>query len=287
MTVGNMRVETYGSGSPAMIFIPGLACGSWVWDDAVRTYAKTHAVYVVTLAGFDGLPAPGGSALDNADAALLKLITDDRIDRPVIVGHSLGGFLALRFGTEHSDLVRGIVSVDGTPVFPTLARSSPDERRTAADRIGAMIANESAMEFASSQQSILATMVTDPAKAAQIAVLTGKSSPTATGTYARELYAADLRPQLTKLTAPTLEIAPVPTKPAPYEGPQAASASMADREAGYAGFYQSLFPGAPNLTVVPIPNSLHFVMIDQPQALDHAIDAFLAELPTDERLDRR
>ena len=71
----------------------------------------------------------------------------------------------------------------------------------------------------------------------------------------------------------------VPTKPAVYEGPQAASSSLADREAGYAGFYQSLFTGAPNVTVVPIPNSLHFVMIDQPQALDEAIDAFIAKLP--------
>jgi pimeloyl-ACP methyl ester carboxylesterase len=135
------------------------------------------------------------------------------------------------------------------------------------------------MEFAASQRSLIPTMVTDPAKAAQIATLTAKSDPGATGMYARELYATDLRPQLGNLTAPTLEVAPVPAKPAVFEGPQSASASMAERADGYAGFYKSLFAGAPNVSVVTIPNSLHFVMIDQPKALDGAIDAFLANLP--------
>ncbi len=76
-TVDGMRVERYGIGSPAMIFVPGLACGSWVWDDAVKTYAGKHAVYTVTLAGFDGLPAQKGAALDAADTSLLKLIDEE------------------------------------------------------------------------------------------------------------------------------------------------------------------------------------------------------------------
>jgi pimeloyl-ACP methyl ester carboxylesterase len=54
---------------------------------------------------------------------------------------------------------------------------------------------------------------------------------------------------------------------------------MADRETGYKAFYTSLFPGAPNVTVVTVPNSKHFVMIDQPKALFDAIGSFVAALP--------
>jgi pimeloyl-ACP methyl ester carboxylesterase len=54
---------------------------------------------------------------------------------------------------------------------------------------------------------------------------------------------------------------------------------MSDREAGYKAFYTSLFRGAPNVTVVPVPNSKHFVMIDQPKALYDAITTFIATLP--------
>jgi pimeloyl-ACP methyl ester carboxylesterase len=280
-TVGTLRVERYGNGSPAMIFVPGLTCGSWVWDDAVRAYSAKHAVYVVTLDGFDGLPpAPGpGSALDAADASLLQLISTEKLDRPIVIGHSLGGFLALRFGTEHANLVRGIVAVDGLPVFPTLAQATVAARTAAADGMQAQLAGATPAQFAAGQKASIDAMVTDPGDAAAVLTLAEKSDPKATAEYMGELLRSDLRPDLAKLTVPTLEIAPVPTKPAAYEGPQAATASMADRESGYKAFYMSLFPGAPNVTIVPIANSRHFVMLDQPAALYAAIDAFVATLP--------
>ncbi len=279
MTVGTMRVESYGSGSPALVFVPGLDCGSWVWDSAVRLYSGTHAVYVVTLAGFDGLPPPAKPGIDGADASLLELLTKHGIDRPVLIGHSLGGFLALRFGSEHSNLVRGIVAVDGTPVFIPLLASTPEQRLKIGDGFAAQLSSISAQEFISGQLDVMSKMVTDPAKAAQVAKLTGTSDAKATGAYARDLYVADIRPQLKTLTAPTLEIAPVPTKPAPYEGPDAASKSLTERSAAYQSFYQSLFPGASNVKVVPIANSLHFVMIDQPGPLYDAITQFIGTLP--------
>jgi pimeloyl-ACP methyl ester carboxylesterase len=279
-TVGTLRVERYGNGSPAMIFVPGLSCGSWVWDDAVKKYAATHALYVVTLAGFDGLPAPAGTAapLDLADASLLTLIENEKLDRPILIGHSLGGHLAIRFGTEHAALLRGIVSIDGTPVFPTLAQSTPDQRAAVASQITAQIGSATPDQYALVEKQTIAAMVTDPTSAAQVAALTSKSDSHAVAAYASELYAADLRPQLPKLTVPTLEIAPVPTIPATYEGSQAANMPMADREAIYKGFYASLFPGAPNLRVVTIPNSRHFIMVDQPNALYDAISTFIATL---------
>jgi pimeloyl-ACP methyl ester carboxylesterase len=277
-TIGAMRVERYGQGSPAMIFVPGLASGSWVWDDAVRTFAGSHAVYVVTLGGFDGLPAPAGPLLDGADASLLQLITDEKLDRPILVGHSLGGYLVLRFGTEHASLVRGIVAVDGTPVLPPLAGLTPEQRAAAADGFSAGIRSATPQQFVTTEQQTIATMVTDPENAAHVAALSAKSDQLAVAAYFGELFRVDLRPELTKLTVPTLEIAPVPTVPATTEGPQAATATMADRQAAYSQFYRVLFPGAPNLTVVTIPNSKHFIMVDQPKALFDAIGTFVATL---------
>ncbi len=274
-TVGTMRVEAYGKGAPALIFIPGLSCGSWVWDDAVRTYETSHAVYVVTLAGFDGFPAKPGQAMDAADASLTQMLAMYHLDRPIVIGHSLGGFLALRFGSEHSDLVRGIVSVDGLPVFPSLIDVTPERRKSIADATAASMSKATPAAFAEQQRVTIASMVTDPERARRVAELSSKSDPSAVGVYAGELFASDLRPQMKMLTAPTLEIAPVPTTPTAYEGPGAATKSKAERAASYAGFYASLFPGTPHLTVVPISDSLHFVMIDQPKALFDAITAFV------------
>ncbi len=102
-----------------MILIPGLASGAWVWRDSIAALQGEHRVYAVTLAGFDGRPAVKGDVLAQAAASLHALIASQRLDRPVLIGHSLGGTLALQFATTHSDLIAGVVAVDGLPVFPT------------------------------------------------------------------------------------------------------------------------------------------------------------------------
>ncbi len=276
--VGTLKVERYGLGDPAVILIPGLACGSWVWKDEIRALAPAHTVYAVTLAGFDGQPPATGPLLDEADGSLLKLIQTEQLDRPVLVGHSMGGFLALRFGEQHAGLVRGIVAVDGLPVFPSLANMPPDSRAAAAAQIAAGLRTASPAQFAHYQARAIVQMVTDPVKAAAVAKLVARSNPAATATYLQGMLSDDLRPNLAGLTVPTLEIAPVPTKPASFEPPAAASESLAERAAQYKSFYSSLFAGAPNVKVQTILNSRHFVMIDQPAALQTAIASFLATL---------
>src|SRR4029079_16082017 len=54
--VGTMTVQRHGDHGTALILIPGLASGGWVWDDAVAALTNDHVLYVVTLAGFDGIP---------------------------------------------------------------------------------------------------------------------------------------------------------------------------------------------------------------------------------------
>jgi pimeloyl-ACP methyl ester carboxylesterase len=278
--VGTLRVERYGSGSPAMIFIPGLGCGSWIWSDAVKTYAGSHAVYLVTLAGFDGVPAPppDGSPLDLADASLLALIANEHLDRPILVGHSLGGFLALRFGEEHAALLRGVVAVDYGPVFAPAAQASPEERETLAEDLAQKLATEPSSAYIESQNATVATMVTDPADAERIDALAARSDQKSVAAYTGDFLRGDLRPQLSQLTVPTLEVAAVPRLPQGFEGRASAKTPMPEREAAYKEFYTTLFPGAPNVTVVTVPNSKHYVMIDQPKALFDAITTFVAGL---------
>jgi len=174
--------------------------------------------------------------------------------------------------------LRAVVSVDGTPVFPTFAQMTPEQRNAAATGIGAQLASATPDQYAANEKQMVAAMVTAPADADRVAAYSSNSDPKAVAAYATDLFRADLRPQLAALTVPTLELAPVPTTPAAFEPPPTATTTMADREAGYKAFYTALFTGAPKLTVVTIPNSRHFIMVDQPKALFAAIDAFVAGL---------
>ncbi len=279
-TVGTLRVEKYGQGSPALILVPGLACGSWSWNDAVAREAAHHVVYSVTLAGMDGLPGGPQATIDNAEASIVTLIASEHLDKPVVIGHSLGGSLALRFGIDHGDLVKAIVSVDGTPVMPQLATLTAAERTGASQQFHDVVASQSKADYAKAEAAITADYVTDPALAAKVSDLVLRSDQNAVAEYGRELYLFDLRPMLPKLTVPTAEIAPIPGVPLPSYLPSImASMSMDDRTKASVGFYQSLLAGAPNLKIIPVVNSRHFVMLDQPAAFQLALDGFLAGLP--------
>ena len=278
-TVGSLRVEKYGSGAPALILVPGLACGPWSWRDTIAREAPSHTVYAVTLAGFDGLAAGDGATLDGAEASIVTLIASEHLDRPVLVGHSLGGSLVLRFGVDHSDLVRGIVSVDGLPVMPQLAMATSDQRAATAQQVFATISAATPAEFAKSETGFVDDYVTDQVLAAKVVQLALRSDQKAVAEYSKELYLTDLRPQLAKISVPVAEIAPVPGVPLPSYYPAVmASMTSADRHAAFVGFYQALLQGIPSLAILPVDDSRHFVMLDQPAAFTAALDGFIATL---------
>src|SRR5262249_21337993 len=109
------HVEKRGSGPINMVLIPGMSCDWTVFDKFMDRNSVRYTMWAVTLPGFGGTPAPPtpaenqvGAWLDNADAAVWKVIQDQKIAKPVIVGHSLGGFLALRLGTEHAKDLRAV-----------------------------------------------------------------------------------------------------------------------------------------------------------------------------------
>jgi N-formylmaleamate deformylase len=87
-------VEVSGSGRP-VIFIPGLACSGSVWDSTVGHLNGRVQSHVVTFAGFAGVPPVAQPSLTNVYAELVRYIVDNALESPVIIGHSLGGAMAL------------------------------------------------------------------------------------------------------------------------------------------------------------------------------------------------
>jgi pimeloyl-ACP methyl ester carboxylesterase len=274
-TIGTLTIQRYGDHGRPLILIPGLASGAWVWDAVRSDLARDHVVYTVTLAGFDGIaPPPGdGSLFDRADSSLLALVRSRHIDKPVLVGHSLGGTLAIRFACEHSDLLGGVVAVDGLPVFPGTERMTAEQRAAAARQLRDQFGRVTPAQFKAQQLGYMQHVgVLDPKKAAEYAALTGRSDPVATGRYAAEDFLVDLRPRLKNMTVPLLEISP-------YNAPDFTAGSMSMSEAQKTAYYEHLLHGAPHATVMSIAPSRHFVMLDQPRRVAQLLHHFLAAHP--------
>jgi lipase len=71
------------------------------------------------------LPGPYGIAAHVAD--LVAVLDDAGAERAVLVGHSMGGYVAVRLAAEHPDRVAAIVLLDGGVPLPLPAEEDPDD----------------------------------------------------------------------------------------------------------------------------------------------------------------
>ena len=265
-----MHVDQYGSGAPALVLIPGLTDSGAVWDSTVARYQASHTVYVLTLPGFGGRAAVPAPMLDTVDRDIAAFLP--RANKPVLIGHSLGGYLAIRLAEEHGELIRAAIAIDGLPILPGLDKMTPESRAAVAAMIGGKLAQSTPAEFESGEKAQLGYM-TKPANVATALTFSQGLNIAATGTYMQEMMSSDIRPALSKINVPLLEIAPFDATVDP-NNPFTPWSTLQQKQT----YYQSLLAGDPTAKVVMIDDSRHFIMLDQPAKLFAAIDTFLATL---------
>lgn len=260
---GTLLVERHGSRGRPVILVPGLASGPWVWQEVIRQFKDEFTLYVVTLPGFDGHPAsaasPDWAPFEGARGALRGLIAERKLERPIVVGHSLGGTLAYAVAQDLGIGIGGVVALDGLPVFPGTENMPPQQRPQAALNVRQRMAGSRPEAYAAEQRQYMRGQgVLDIGKADDITPLLLRSDREAVGAYVADLLALDLRPGLSKISAPVLVVAPF------YQYDAAQDALTVNDKVEH---YRMLVEAIPSVEVVPIAPSRHFLMIDQPLAL--------------------
>ncbi len=275
------HVVKRGTGPINVVLIPGVGCDWTVFDTFMTRNAERYTMHAVTLPGFGGSTAPPmppkervgeGVWLDNAVAAVMKHIKDQSIEKPVIVGHSLGGHIAMRMAARHGESLRAVVALDASPAFPL---REIDQRMTIAERREFVLTQiepwfrELTDDMWAEQQRMMADqMVKARGRAAAIGHLMSKA-PRAVGMqYVLELMAADITPELPNVSCPMLVVSCITDEELAPGLKDKIRASSLD-----------LFSTAANTDVVFFEDTRHFVMDDSPQALDETIDALLTGKP--------
>jgi N-formylmaleamate deformylase len=255
-----VRVTGHG---PPMILIPGLASSGDVWNTTVAHEQDRFTCHVIELPGFAGRPRIPAPVLSTVRDALAGYIRDHHLDHPVIVGHSLGGFLALDLARSYPDLPGKLVIVDSLPFLP--AASNPaatvESTRGFAGAIRTGVLSSSDAAFEQQERGILATMITDPAQQEVALGWVMRSDRSAVADALVEIMTTDLRPRLGAITAPTLV---VETWTGWGVGREAV-------EQNYTRQYAEL-RGA---KLVAADTAKHFVMFDDPAFLFGQMDAFV------------
>jgi pimeloyl-ACP methyl ester carboxylesterase len=128
-----------GAGSP-IVFIHGLGTSSATWATCMARLADRHLVIAVDLLGHGASPVPDHPDEYTRDRALADI--DDLLgeldEPPVLVGHSLGGYLALAHAATRPAASRGIVVINTGPGYrdPAKREEWNDRSRRNAHRFG-------------------------------------------------------------------------------------------------------------------------------------------------------
>jgi pimeloyl-ACP methyl ester carboxylesterase len=262
-------VKIVGKGKP-MILIPGLACSGAVWDGTVDHFKDRYECHVLTLAGFAGQPPIEGPFLETVRKGIADYIRSKMLDKPVIVGHSLGGFLVYRLGETEPDLVGPLVAVDGMPCL--LAVFSPVEPTAAAMKqqaatVQAAMAKSSREDYLKNQGNRIKSWL-DGSKEMDLVVKWGADSDQATVARAMgELLSQDARPEIGRVHTPVLHLAAFNKGMAAYGITRDALTKRVE----------SQLTKIPKHELAVADDSRHFIMYDAPQWMWQKMDAFLSE----------
>lgn len=105
--------EEAGQGDPPLVLVHGLSCHRGFWDGQVEHFSRDHRVLAMDLRGHGGSDAPEQRYTMRALAEDVGWIcTQLEIRRPVVVGHSLGGLVALELAAISAEQVGAVVLVD-------------------------------------------------------------------------------------------------------------------------------------------------------------------------------
>src|SRR4051812_48262156 len=120
--LGRITIRTTGQGSP-VVLIPGLASPAAVYDDLASNVGHGHKLIFVQMNGFAGSPA-GTAPLDNlltsAVDELAGWLAANHIEKPAVIGHSMGGLMAMSLAKRHPNAPGRLMIVDALPFYGML-----------------------------------------------------------------------------------------------------------------------------------------------------------------------
>ncbi|MDB4955543.1 MAG: hypothetical protein JWO36_3112 [Myxococcales bacterium] len=243
-------VTVTGKGRP-VIFIPGLGCPGEVWDETVAHLGEAVQSHVLTLSGFAGRPAIRGALSATVRKELVRYIRSNHLKSPVIVGHSMGGFIAYWLAATASAQLGGVIVVDAGPALADNDVETAKTLRNAWAQAGDD-------ELVDQIRSAYSSMTKDQKRMEPIIQLVAKSDRQAIGDSIYEMVRTDLRDKMPDITVPLLLV-------------------LAD--GGYQSTYKSLAQPIPHHEVVVLAKTKHFVMFDDPPAWFATLDKFLVDHP--------
>lgn len=264
----DLKVDVVGSGRPVLM-IPGLNSAASTWTDTCAALQPQVQCHIVQLPGFAGAPAVKTDAfLDGMRDRLLAYLDDRQLRQPVVMGHSLGGVLALKMAAEKPGRIERLVIVDSLPFLAGLRGMTPEAAKGAAAAMRQQMLNSTKEQWEAGARQGAMGMSRNPANNERVAGWSLASDRATSAQAMSELWGEDLRPLLPKITTLTLVL-----------GAWAAYEPMGATMDSTRKVFEGQYAGLAGAKVAMSQRGFHFLMWDDPEWLVGEVKGFLTSAP--------
>ncbi|WP_263379676.1 alpha/beta fold hydrolase [Granulicella paludicola] len=258
------------AGKPDVLLIPGLSSSKAVWDHEAELLGPNYRLHVVQVDGFAGAPAGGNAGASSANPMLPAIVEELHQYiatvgmKPVVVGHSLGGLLTLMLADKYPGDARKLIIVDALPFYGLVFNpaATVENVKPQADAIAQQMLAMPDDQFVAMQPMMVGAMVRNVDAQKLVAASSVASDRRIFVEAMAEDLQTDLRGDMAKIQTPTLLLYP-------YD------ATFQKDEAKYDAVYKTSYAGMPHVTMMRVDDSRHFIMYDQPERFDAAVQAFI------------
>ncbi|RZJ04022.1 MAG: alpha/beta hydrolase [Brevundimonas sp.] len=267
---GRFHVRIDGPEHPVgdVILIPGLSSSPEVWDGLTEQLKGRYRVHRLHIQGFAGAPAEDnatGPVAAPVAEDLARYIAEQHLNKPAVIGHSMGGAIAMMLAARHPDRVGKLMVVDMVPFMGAMfgAPGATAESVTpTADGIYQGMSTSPREQYQQQADAQIVNMINTESLRAGPLEDSRTSDQQVSASAFRELIVTDLRPELPHITAPTTVLY------VKFNDPRMTN-EMVD------GIYRASFATLPSAHLKRIDDSAHFIMLDQPAAFAAEVNAFL------------
>lgn len=265
----SFNVTVTGEGK-TIIFIHGYASGKTVWDETVDYLKSDFQCHVIQMAGFAGKdPIKAEKYLLKLKNDIAEYIRSNNLEKVIIVGHSMGGFLALWLTSDYPDLVSKVVSVDGVPYLSAIyntdatPESQMDFAKKSFNYDNNFVPSGNVMTDEQLKQMFTAMTIHED-KISVLLEWTKKSDVPTLNQTMFEMMTTDIRENVKKIDVPVLVLGAWIA----YKG------YGATRESTFK-LYQLQFENVNNCTIKLTNKGKHFIMWDDFEWYSSTIKEFL------------
>jgi pimeloyl-ACP methyl ester carboxylesterase len=262
-------VEVTGQGSP-LILIHGMACTGEVWEETVAYYSSRYQCHVVTLAGFGNTPPKlRPDFLRQVKDELIAYTQKQKLRKPILMGHSMGGYLALWAAASAPGTFEAVVAVDGVPYFPVLQMpyASKEEIAAMAGQMRDMMAKQTPEQVRASQPMFLSAMLTSKEHYEKISRMGVESHAPTIAAAMYEMYTTDLREEVATIQCPVLVM-----------GSWIGYKDYGATEAATRQAYLQQLKHIKGAEFAMAQRAKHFIFYDDPEWFQATVDEFLGNL---------